>query len=278
MPVLTASIADLRISLIFDHDPFAHLDRIPPAPNDITLIAHRGKPPDFQTREVLFDSGQTWALFKSRGRHVLQNDAIVSDSPPDTFLALEPDFTSGDLYMPDGPEISADDPLPYPLNQVMMIMVLSKGRGLLLHACGIDDNGSGYLFLGNSGDGKSTMAKLWSAGGANVLNDDRIIVREKNGELRMYGTPWNGDFKEHSAGGLPIQKILFLSRGRGNRVQPKRGVEAVSMTLTRCFPPLWDKAGMAFAVNFCHHMTERVPCYELSFVPDARVIHFVRNI
>jgi len=122
------------------------------------------------------------------------------------------------------------------------------------------------------------MAKLWSEGGAAVLNDDRIIVREQNGELWMYGTPWHGDFKKHSAEGLPIQKVFFLSRGKGNSVCPKRGAEAVSMLLTRCFPPLWDKEGMAFTMDFCHRLAERVPCFELSFLPDARVIEFVRNI
>ena len=87
-----------------------------------------------------------------------------------------------------------------------MILLLSLGKGILLHACGIDDDGSGYLFLGNSTDGKSTMAKLWFENHAKVLNDDRIVVKEKDGEFWMYGTPWHGDFKEISPQGLAVQK------------------------------------------------------------------------
>jgi hypothetical protein len=278
---VTAVIAGIGVSLI-SHDlpfkPSSDAAFLTDAGADITLTVHCEKRPSFHKKERIFDSGQTWALLRCKGKFVLQKGALVSDSPPDTFLVLEPGFRSGDLYLPDDLEIRADDPLPYPLNQLLMILLLSRGKGLLLHACGISDNGTGCLYAGNSGHGKSTMAKLWHEQGTLVLNDDRIVIREKDGVLWMYGTPWHGDFKEHSTGGLPIQKVFFLSQGNCNTVYPKHGAEAVSMLLTRSFPPLWDKEGMAFTMCFCHRLVEKIPCYELSFVPDSRVVDFVRSI
>jgi hypothetical protein len=170
------------------------------------------------------------------------------------------------------------DPLGYPLNQILMILLLSRCKGVMLHACGIDDRGYGYLFLGNSGHGKSTIARLWSENQATVLNDDRIIVREKNGELLMYGTPWPGDFKEVSSKGLPIRKLFFLRHGEKNSVIPKNGAEAVLMLLTRCFPPIWDKKGMEYTMDLCHRIVHKIPCYEFSFEPDRKTVDFVRNI
>ena len=274
----TLEIAGIRISWFFDQKPNRSINHplAPDARSGTTLRVHNHPPPPFPQKEMAFDSGQTWALFRSGGKLILQNTSLHSEFKPCRFLFLAPDLKSGDLYVSDDAPQEVD-PLGYPLNQVLWIILLAQGRGLLFHACGIDDDGKGFLFLGNSGDGKSTSAKLWFDHGMAVLNDDRIIVREKDGEFWMHGTPWHGDFKEHSSHGLPIHKLFFLRHGRKNSSQAKSGAEAVSMLLTRSFAPFWDKEGMAFTIEFCHRLASQIPCYELTFVPDAGMIDFVRN-
>jgi hypothetical protein len=204
---------------------------------------------------------------------------MESEFFPETIIILEPDLKSGDVYIRNNTPNRdlSPDLLGHPLNQILMIMLLSLGKGILMHACGVDDNGHGYLFPGNSTHGKSTIAKLWSENGATVLNDDRIIVRERNGEFWMYGTPWHGDFNEVSSKALPIRKIYFLRHGEKNSTVPRKGAEAVSMLLTRAFPPLWDKEGMHYTLSLLDRMASRLPCYELDFLPDKRIIDFVRN-
>ena len=272
-------IAGIRVSWFFelDSDPSILPPLVLKAGSDITLRVRRHSPPTFFPKENAFDSGQTWALFRSRGRLLLQNTSLHSEFSPSRFLFLAPDLKSGDLYVTDDAPQEAD-PLGYPLNQVLWILLLSQGRGSLFHACGIDDDGKGYLFLGNSGDGKSTTAKLWFDQGMAVLNDDRIIVKEKDGKFWMHGTPWHGDFKVHSSRDLPIHKLFFLRHGQKNSLQVKNGAEAVSMLLARSFPPFWDKEGMAFTIEFCQRLVSEISCYELAFVPDAGIIDFVRNI
>lgn len=278
-------IGSVTISFFFDHElprpkivQETQSDLEGGAPQ-IELRVCYSPPPACNDKERIFDAGTTWALFRIKHNYLLQDASVCSGNQPNTFLILEEDMKSGVLYLNRDTfgDAYPSDPVGYPLNQVLMILLLSQGKGLLVHACGIGDREKGYLFLGNSGHGKSTMARLWHDKGASVLNDDRIVLREKDGAFWMYGTPWHGDFKEHSAEGLPIQKIFFLSRGRSNGISPKHGAEAVSMLLTRSFPPLWDKEGMAFTMDFCHGVTQKVPCCELRFVPDERVIDFVRN-
>jgi hypothetical protein len=275
----TLEIAGFRISWFFNLRSSRSIDRTFPLceRSDVALLVHNQPPPPFLQKEYVFDSEETWAVFRSDGKLVLQNAGLHSDLSPSRFLVLAPDLKSGALYVTgDTPEDI--DPLGYPLNQVLWILLLSKRRGLLFHACGIDDQGMGYLFLGNSGDGKSTTARLWFDHGVTVLNDDRIIVSENRGELWMYGTPWHGDFKEHSSHGLPIHKLFFLRHGRKDSCRVKRGAEAVSMLLARSFPPFWEKEAMAFTIEFCQRLVGEIPCYELTFVPDAGMIDFVRNI
>ena len=282
----SVSIAGIGLTFILDQD-LPELGReginnifINEMGDDIMLKVHHGHVPKLGRKQKLFDADTTWALYLSEGKYILQNDTLEPGSSPTLFVVLEPDFKSGDIYITDN---SFDrnlfpDPLGYPLNQILMILLLSRGKGIVFHACGVDDGGVGHLFLGLSGHGKSTMAKLWFENQAIVLNDDRIVVREKDGEFWMYGTPWHGDFRKLSPSALPIHKMFFLHRGEKNRVVLKNGAEAVAMLLARSFPPLWDKNGMTFTTQLCHRILNKVPCYELSFVPDAGIVEFVRNV
>lgn len=285
---ITSEIGGIRISFLFGESQRA--DDIKDTDYDNStqakLRVHHGHIPEMNIKERAFDSGSTWALYRSEGKYVLQNDSLESGSPPDKLIVLEPDFKSGDIYLRNNLRSNEfdqgvfSDYLGYPLNQILMIILLSSlCKGALLHACGvIDDRGCGYLFLGNSGHGKSTMARLWFENHATVLNDDRIILREKDGELWMYGTPWHGDFNEVSPNGLPIRKIFFLHHDEKNSAVPRKGAEAVSMLLTRSFPPLWDQKGMDYTLGLLDRMASKLPCYELHFLPDKRIIDFVRNI
>ena len=282
----TLAVAGIGMSFLFDRSLSAmgveHIDNrfVADANEGIKLRVHYGVTPKMDRIEKIFDSGSTWAFYRSNGRYVLQNDALAPGSSPTIFAVLEQGLKSGDIYIT---HTSFDqhlppDPLGHPLNQILMILLLSLRRGILFHACGIDDDGAGYLFLGHSGNGKSTVAKLWFDSQATVLNDDRIVVREKDGGFWMYGTPWHGDFRELSPKGLEISKIFILYPQGKNSAVPRNGAAGVAMLLARSFPPLWDREGMAYTADLCHGLIKKVPCFELHFEPDTRVVDFVRSL
>lgn len=246
---------------------------------EISLRVYYGKIPSYSPDKIIFDSGSTWSSYRCRGKYILQDCSLEPSSYPEMLIILQDSFEFGEIY------IDNDDPagghsyvMRHPLDQVLLINLLSLGRGVLFHACGVSDRGRGYLFLGNSTHGKSTMARIWSKDGATVLNDDRIVVREKNGRFWMYGTPWHGDYSKFSAQGVPIHKVFFLHPGKENSAVPRERREAVSMLLTRCFPPFWDKEGMKYTLAFCHHLVQKEVCYELDFVLDEKVVDFVRGV
>ena len=237
---------------------------------EVILRAHSRHEPQYDSGKKVFESGTTWRLLRKNKKIILKTISRTA--------ILQPDFKAGDIYVPmEGKGHRFPFPLNYPLAEVLMINLLSKGRGAMVHGCGVDDNGQGYLFLGNSNHGKSTIAKLWSKNQATVLNDDRIIVREKDGEFWMYGTPWHGDLKEVSPQGLPIQKIFLLRHGEKNSAVSKNGAEAATMLLARCFPAFWDKKGMDYTLGLCNRLVCKIPCYELNFVPDREIFNFIRN-
>jgi len=189
----TSEIGGIKVSFLFDQNLSEEKRKVSADSHQaqLTLRVHHGSVPEFKERKKIFDSGETWAFFRSRGKYILQDESLDEGLSPQKLVILESGFKSGDIYFRNGQldSISLADPLLYPLNQILMILLLSRRRGIYLHACGIDDNGRGYLFLGNSTHGKSTMARLWHDDKATVLNDDRIILREQNREFMMYGTP-----------------------------------------------------------------------------------------
>lgn len=244
---------------------------------EVILRAHYGDIPQIELGEKIFGN-QVWDLYHSSEKAILRIHYPGSRSTSVDKLGVFPlDFESGDIYM--GRKTSQIDfPLSYPLDQILMINLLSQGRGILIHSCGIDDNGEGMLFAGSSMAGKSSIARLViNKKGVKVLNDDRVIVRKKDGGFWIYGTPWHGDVKECLPETAPLKKICFIKHGKKNRIKKIAPREATSRLTVCSFPTFWDKKGMEFTLQFCAELARKVPCYELGFVLDESVLDFVRD-
>lgn len=237
---------------------------------------------DMKDCPLIFDSGENWSLYKRDGKHIFILKTPLSKSSPFCIAEFDPQYRKGTI------QVSSDFfkgyhenklPLPlfYPLTEIFMICFLAQKRGLMVHACGINDDGKGYLFAGNSGHGKSTTANIWKDK-ATILNDDRIVIRYMDGRFWMYGTPWHGDYTGTSPEGVPIDAIFFLQHADENKVVPKKGIEAVAMLLARAFPPFWDAGGMDYSIQLLDDLVDKVPCRELSFVPDEDIVDFVRCV
>ncbi len=251
---------------------------------DAVLQVHYGSLPKLKLEEEIFNSGTIWSLHRSKGKYVIKIHSRMA--------VLESDFRSGNIYIePSSPSLSYSYPLDYPLDEVLMINWLSRGLGIMMHACGVKHNGQGIIFSGTSGAGKSTVADLWKnkisrlksrsmdpSKNTILLSDDRIIIRKINGRFFIFGTPWHGDSKVCSPEEAPLDKILFLQQARENKVKKIDVIKAASRLIVCSFPPFWDKKGMEFTLNYCAELAQRIPCYELDFVPDKRVLDLVRSI
>ena len=173
--------------------------------------------------------------------------------------------------------------LIYDFLQVLLINYFAlRKSGVFTHAVGIKDtDGSGLLFAGKSGAGKSTTARLWHKHSkVMVLNDDRVIVRKVNGKFIMHGSPWHGEFSDYLAtrsGSAPLKRIFFIYHSPGNIAVPISPSKAFSLLYPALFPTFWDKNSLENIVAFCDDLVKNIRCYSLGFVNDKRVIGFVRK-
>jgi hypothetical protein len=160
-----------------------------------------------------------------------------------------------------------------------MIHRLACGQGLEVHAVGIvDEAGRGHLFLGHSGAGKSTSARLWlKQPGIRILSDDRIVLRPQAEKIWMYGTPWHGDAGISSPQCAPVTNIYFLEQyGRNELLAISPGVAAAEL-FARSFVPRHCAEGLEFALGFIERIAHDIPCNIFRFVPELSAVEAIRH-
>jgi len=232
--------------------------------------------------EKLFDAGTLWQLHRQGRGYLFRFSAPPFGPEPYKTASFNAEFTTGDICLRGGC-FQTDKPvypLEYPLDELLMVNLLAQGRGAEVHGLGVaDSDGRGYLFLGQSDAGKSTMALLWKdRQDPQILSDDRIILRMSDSRLWMYGTPWHGEAELASAQRTPVDRIFFLARGEQNEMTPLSEADAVARLMACSFVPFHSRSGLDFTLGFLQQLTSAVPCAELRFVPDERAVDFVRSL
>lgn len=108
---------------------------------------------------------------------------------------------------------------------------------LLLHAAAIAVDGRCYLFLADSGVGKTTHIKNWlkMIPGTIVVNGDKPLIDMNT--LDVYGTPWAGKEKYNTNTHVPLAGLVLLERGACNEITPVSFHEALPGLLVQCHIP-----------------------------------------
>lgn len=268
---------------------------VPPREADVELEVRVLEAPLPVAGELLFDSGAVWRMYREarqpeRLSYVSERttasqavDAYRIECTSEAFgdgpykvAVFDSTFTRGTIFI--RPEVVALElsPLDYPLDEVLIANLLGRGRGVELHSCGIIDKaGRGHLFVGVSGAGKSTTAGLWEGASAGVVSDDRVIVREHDGAMWMYGTPWHGEADLSMAARAPLAGVYLLEQASANELRALPRATAMARLFRCAFPPFYDHAAVEFTLAMLERLAEAVPVRELRFTRDPSVVGLV---
>ena len=159
------------------------------------------------------------------------------------------------------------------VNNALMVMyaLATAGKGTaLFHSAIVGHEGRGYMFLGKSGTGKSTHARLWLRyiSGSELVNDDNPVVRVFDNGAVVYGSPWSGKTPCYRNMSLPLGGIVLLSQAPYNKIERLRSIAAYAALVPSISGKRWDSAVADGLHETENQLAMHVPVWHLECLPD----------
>jgi hypothetical protein len=108
-----------------------------------------------------------------------------------------------------------------PVRLLFRMLMNSEKASVMLHASSMEHDGWGYVFLGQSNTGKSTVVKLLEP--ERILSDDTTIIRKIGKKYRVYPNPWwNGHANLRipaEVSSVPLKAIFFINKAKKTEIK-----------------------------------------------------------
>lgn len=191
-------------------------------------------------------------------------------------LQASPDFSQGTIATR-----GQDSLRTFAVNNALMLMFAfasaTKGT-LLIHSSVIKNNERGYLFLGQSGTGKSTHSSLWlkHIEGSELLNDDNPVIVVDGDGATVYGSPWSGKTPCYKNDSARIGAFVRIQQKPENRIMREQPLQAFAILLPSMSTMKWDKRVYDGVCDSVSRLVATVPLFTLGCRPDqeaAEVCH-----
>lgn len=162
--------------------------------------------------------------------------------------------------------------LRYPMGPIIMHYLTLYTDAVLMHASCAFDGKKGRMFSGFSGAGKSTMSRIWADAGAQIINDDRLVIRKRENGFFVYNTPMYYVDQSKKA---PLDAIYLIRHSPVNIADKLSGATAVSKVMAFCIQNNFDKNFISKRLAFFDELCAAVSVYQLGVVPTAEVINYI---
>ena len=192
------------------------------------------------------------------------------------WLVCAPGYRSGMLHLSGFQTKGALD------NSLMIQFAMASAclGTVLFHAAVVSLDGRGYIFLGKSGTGKSTHARLWleNIPGTELMNDDNPAVRVKpDGTAVVYGTPWSGKTPCYRNVSAPLGSIVLLSQAPYNKIVRLNGIGAYAAVVPSISGKRWDSRIADGLHETENALASNIPVWHLDCLPDSDAAHICKD-
>lgn len=163
-------------------------------------------------------------------------------------------------------------------NKIDLSRILLHQGGLILHASYIIWNDRGILFTAPSGTGKSTQAGLWAEHKeAEIINGDRAVLREKNGQMWAYSLPFAGSSGICVNRSSPVRAIVVLSQAVENSVWELAPTEAVKYLYSQCALNRWNREEVETVLGMLAKVVRKAKVLKLDCLPDRSAVEILSD-
>ena len=265
-------------TLMDNYEPFAEpSENAPESPLFTLLVEHSTALPEFTEETRQDDEGQE-ILCGHDGTGSSMFNFRLRDADVGTLLC-SPGYTQARLVVPDTTNLNS---VKFAVNNCLMVLyalATAKLGTALFHAAVVTFRGKGYMFLGKSGTGKSTHARLWLRynEGSELLNDDNPVVRISGDSAVVYGSPWSGKTPCYKNESSPLGGIVLLSQAPFNKIERLRGVSAYAALVPSISGKRWER-DIADGLHFTENaLAGNVPVWYLECLPDEGAAKLCRE-
>lgn len=213
-----------------------------------------------------------WSVYMHNSDLFLVTNFPDSVSGKKAMLRFSLVFPEWDLWLENAG--TSTDPLDYPLDSLILYYLSAINADIMIHASGVFYNNQGYLFSGSSGRGKSTIAGIWDNVGAQVIHDDRLIIRNIDGRYWMFNTPVSRNDIPKAA---PLNRIFIIDHGTENLIVPLKESSSITSVIANCIQHNYDPEMIARFLGSVSLLCSKIPVARLCFRPDRRVIEYILN-
>lgn len=252
---------------------------------NIEIRLELGNLPDTRNLTTIFDTGQSWSMLSDADSYYLALNPPPLGGRALWVAQIARDLTRATVYCGEKMISTTDsgvavaNPVRYPLDQILLMYILARHEGALVHAAGVNVNGRGLIFPGKSGAGKSTLLEhLARREGQELLSDDRIALRKTRATFTAYGTPWAGEQGAAVNKKASLSGIYFLRHADTDKIVQLKPDEALERLLPVTSIPWYDGETMSKILLFCDDLLAHVPTFELHFKPGAHVAKLLETL
>ncbi len=274
--------SDLPIKEDTFHPKFKYFEVSVPSERMVTIRHHFALPNlDSKDLGVEVYRKAPWAVYKKDSSWIYLGISPIKDDPHIHRVAVfNADHTRGRIYNDNSKFFLKGNLCSltlFPSDQILLARVLADRQGLYLHSCGVNFQGQGVLFAGHSEAGKSTMATRLK-GKAEILCDDRMIIRKTVDGFKIYGTWSHGDVPDVSSGSAPLKAIFFLNKSDKNYLVRMEDKKLSTGKLLSCLikpfvtTDWWEKV-----LSLVENIVGVVPCFELYCDKSSRVVEMLKE-
>ena len=195
--------------------------------------------------------------------------AVNGKRPKVASLRISDDFKSGKL------EFANMSSGRFAIDNAAMLMFAFSTASLMtleMHSSVTVNSGRAFMFLAESGTGKSTHSRMWMENipGSELLNDDNPIVRVANdGSVTVYGSPWSGKTPCYRNASAPLGAMVQIRRSITNAATPLSIMEAYALISSSSS----GFRGIESMADGLHETISAIalsqPCFVLDCRPDA---------
>lgn len=224
-------------------------------------------------RFSIYDGGDSWTVLGSVDESVIKRNmystAVCTKDYGDITV-----YVSGKKYWSEHSNRWKE--IHFPFSSIVRVLCeagMVIRDGLPLHASLVEKDGQGIVFLGPSGMGKSTQAKLWKEYlGADFIIGDRPGLRCIDGVWYGFGMPWDGKDGIRNQRKVPIKALVSLEQAKENCIDKLNEQQAMIVLLNQAMMPMWDDIAMDQATALMGRLAKDIPFFHLKNLADRDTV------